>query len=220
MDERLRGLTCRHLQLDEIWGYVGKHQRRMSASDNPRTMGDFWTFVAIDTDTRLIPAHRVGKRDAETCNAFLADLASRVTNRVLISSDALAAYVDAIDRAFGTNVDYGQIVKSYEAEPMGPGRYSPPRLQSQTITPRLGNPDCTQLSTTYVERSNFLMRMTIRRLTRLTDAYSKKVENLRSAIMVHMWHYNFARYHGSLRCTPAMAAGVANRISTWEEILG
>lgn len=214
MDETLRGLSCRYLQLDEIWCYVGKKQRHVRPEDDPRTLGDFWTFVAIDADTKLVPAHRVGKRDAATTRAFVRDLASRVEGRVQLSSDMLELYVNAIEEGFGADVDYGRIVKSYEAEPIGPGRYSPPKVISAEREIVMGAPRERFISTSYVERQNLTMRMQMRRFTRLTNAFSKKAENLRAAVALHFAHYNFCRVHRSLRVTPAMEAGIASR--AWE----
>ena len=219
MDSEMRNLACERLQLDEIWQYVGKHQRRLKPEDDPTRMGDFWTFVAIDADTKLIPSYRIGKRTLETAVEFIDDLSDRLENRVQISSDSLRAYVDAIEAVFGANVDYAQIVKSYEAEPIGPGRYSPPRVAKIEKFIKWGNPDPDHISTSYIERSNLTMRMSIRRMTRLTNAYSKKLENFKAAVALHFAYYNFCRVHQSLRTTPAMAAGVSNRILEIGEII-
>jgi IS1 family transposase len=219
MDEQMRNLSCRRIQVDEIWAYVGKKQRRLTETDDPNRVGDQYTFVALDPDTKVIPAYRVGKRDLVTATGFLKDLSERLVNRVQISSDALNAYVDATDQAFGADADYGQIVKIYEGEPVGPGRYSPPHVVSAKRTTIRGNPDHRHISTSLVERQNLTMRMSMRRFTRLTNAFSKKIENLRAAVALHFAHYNFVRIHGSLRVTPAMAAGVTDHLWSISELM-
>ena len=219
LDERMQGLSCRRLQVDEIWTYVQKKQRHLSVDDDRSRVGDFWTFVAIDADTKLVPVHRIGKRDLPTAVAFMGDLAGRLTNRVQLSSDALSAYVDATEQAFGADVDYGQIVKVYEAEPVGPGRYSPPHVVGADRTPIAGRPDPAHISTSFVERQNLTMRMSMRRFTRLTNAFSKKVENLHAAVALHFAHYNFVRVHRTLRVTPAMAAGVSEQLWSLEDLV-
>jgi IS1 family transposase len=191
MDSTMKGLTCKNIEVDEIWSFVGKKQRHVSLDDDPSRVGDFYTFVALDSDTKLIPAYRVGKRDLPNAQAFISDLAYRLTNRVQISSDQLKAYVESIETSFGSDVDYGQIVKSYEAEPKGPGRYSPPKVVSALKKYISGSPDWNKICTSYVERSNLTMRMQMRRFTRLTNAFSKKLETLKAAVALHFAHYNF-----------------------------
>ena len=149
----------------------------------------------------------------------MCDLSERLANRVQLSSDALAAYVEATEEAFGADVDYGQAVKFYEADPIGPGRYSPPRVVRQEKEAIVGEPDATHISTSLVERQNLTMRMSMRRFTRLTNGFSKKVENHRAAVALHFAHYNFVRIHQTLRCTPAMAAGVSNRLWSLSELV-
>ena len=219
LDEQMRELTCRRLQVDEIWSYVGKKQREVTKDDDRSRVGDQWTFVAIDPDTKLIPAYRVGKRTKPTAVAFMTDLSERLANRVQISSDALKSYVDAVELAFGADVDYGQAVKFYEAEPIGPGRYSPPKVVRAERTVVAGAPDVAHISTSLVERQNLTMRMSMRRFTRLTNAFSKKVENHRAAVALHFAHYNFVRLHRTIRTTPAMAANVSSRIWSIEELV-
>lgn len=217
MDQKMRNLWCKHLQLDEIWCYVGKKQRHVRESDDISTVGDFWTWVAIDSDTKLIPSYKVGKRDLATAQAFIDDISCRLINRVQISSDGLRLYVESIEEAFGADVDYAQIVKSYEAEPIGPGRYSPPKVVSVEKTYITGNPDLDKASTSFVERQNLTMRMSMRRFSRLTNAFSKKLENLKAAAALHFAHYNFVRVHRTLKVTPCMEAGITNRIwNLWE----
>lgn len=219
MDAQMRSLTCRRIQIDEIWAYVAKKQRHLAAADDRSRVGDQWTFVALDPKTKLIPAFRVGKRDLGTATAFLCDLSERLANRVQLTSDALAAYVEATEEAFGADVDYGQAVKFYEADPIGPGRYSPPHVVRAEKAAIVGNPDQDHISTSLVERQNLTMRMSIRRFTRLTNAFSKKVENHRAAVALHFAHYNFVRMHQTIRCTPAMAAGVSPRLWSLEELV-
>lgn len=215
----MRNLSCQRLQVDEIWSYVGKKQAQLKPGEDRSRLGDQWTFVALDPDTKLVPAYRVGKRTKPHAIAFMTDLSERVANRVQISSDALNSYVDAVELAFGADVDYGQTVKFYDADPIGPGRYGPPRVVSQTKVVVAGSPDQRHISTSLVERQNLTMRMSMRRFTRLTNAFSKKVENLRAAVGLHFAHYNFVRLHKTLRISPAMAAGVENRLWTLEELV-
>ncbi len=219
MDEQMHDLSCRRIQVDEIWAYVGKKQAHLKEEDDRSRLGDQWTFVALDPETKLIPSYRLGKRTGENAVAFMADLSERLANRVQISSDALAAYVDAVEQAFGADVDYGQELKFYDAEPVGPGRYSPPKVASRQRTVIAGNPDQDHISTSLVERQNLTMRMSMRRFTRLTNAFSKKVENLRAAVSLHFAHYNFVRVHRTLRVTPAMEAGVSSRPWTLDELV-
>lgn len=219
MDQEMRDLTCERVQVDEIWAYVQKKQRQVTKADDRTRVGDMWTFVALDPDTKLVPTYRVGKRTALVARAFMQDLSERLANRVQLSSDGLNTYAEAVERAFGIDVDYGQAVKFYEAEPIGPGRYSPPRVTHQEITRVQGRPDPAHISTSLVERQNLTMRMAMRRFTRLTNGFSKKVENLEAAVALHFAHYNFVRLHRSLRITPAMAAGVSDRLWSLEELI-
>ena len=220
LDTMMHGLPCRRIEVDEVWCYVGKKQRHVQPMDDPDRVGDFWTFVAIDADTKLVPTYRVGKRDGATAYHFITDLASRLENRVQLSSDGLRAYVDAVEHSFGADVDYAQIVKSYEAEPIGPGRYSPPKVTALDKTVIQGRPDWDKISTAYVERQNLTMRMSMRRFTRLTNAFSKKVENLRAAVNLHFAYYNLVRGHRSLHgATPAMAAGIQRDFWTVRDLV-
>ena len=219
MDEKMRDLRCENLQVDEIWSFVGKKQARLRPGENRQRLGDMWTFVAIDRDTKLVPTYRVGKRTGADARAFMADLSARLMNRVQLSSDSLNFYVDAVERAFGADVDYGQIVKFYDAEPIGPGRYAPPRVTGAERKVIAGNPDQDQICTSHVERQNLNMRMSMKRFARLTLCFSKKVENLRAAVNLHFAHYNFVRLHRTTRVTPAMAAGVSDRLWTLEQLV-
>ena len=195
MDSTMRNLSCKDIEVDEVWSFVGKKQRHLTLEDDPNLVGDFYTFIALDPTTKLIPTYRVGKRDLPNAQAFISDLSSRLTNRIQLSSDKLKAYVESVETVFGADIDYGQIVKSYEAEPTGSGRYSPPKVVSVEKEYIIGNPDPEKICTSYVERQNLTVRMQIRRFTRLTNAYSKKLENLKAAVALHFAHYIF--YVGS-----------------------
>ena len=194
----VRDLTCQRIQVDEIWAFVGKKQRQITPEDNRR---------------------RVGKRDLPTATAFIADLNARLDNRIQLSSDALAAYIEAVELAFGANVDYGQVVRFYDAEPAGAGRYSPPNVVRAEKTRIVGEPVRKHISTSIIERQNLTMRMSMRRFTRLTNGFSKKIENHRAAVALHFAHYNFVRLHRTLRITPAMAARVSSRLWSLEELV-
>lgn len=214
-DRWMHDLPLNRIQVDEIWSFVGMKAKNVP-SDLRGTFGfgDVWTFVAIDAETKLIPSWRVGPRDQETTNEFIYDLSLRLANRVQISSDGLATYPFAIEGAFNHDgVDYGMLVKHYnEATHEDRRRYSPARFVSATLTPIFGNPDEKHISTSYVERQNLNIRMSNRRMTRLTNAFSKKVENHVHQLAINFAHHNFARIHRTLRCTPAMAAGVTSEL--------
>ncbi len=218
MDSYMRNLKCQSVQVDEIWCYVGKKQSHLKDNDLEE-FGDQWVFVALDADSKLIPSYLVGKRTAENTQAFITDLSNRLDNRVQLTSDSLNLYATAVEEVFGIGVDYGQLVKSYEAEPTGVGRYSPPHVVSAERKVIVGNPRLSQISTSYVERQNLTMRMQIRRFTRLTNAFSKKLDNLKAAVALHFAHYNFVRVHKTLRVTPAMEAGITNRLWTIADLL-
>jgi len=209
LDQKMRNLPCRLLQFDEVWGFIGKKERHVRADDDPQ-YGDVWTFCAIDADTKLVPSFKCGKRDLVTAKAFVADVQSRMANRVQISADALRAYVDAIEQTFGTDVDFGQIVKTYEHDDSqnAERKYSAAKFVSVEKRSVTGLPDMDLVSTSYIERLNATTRLHMRRLTRLTLAFSKKLENFEAAVGLHFAYYNLVKRHNSLRCTPAMAAGV------------
>jgi IS1 family transposase len=215
IDGKMRNLSCKLLQFDEIWGFIGKKQRRVEIGDDPQ-YGDVWTFCAIDAETKLVPSFKVGKRDLVTANAFVSDVASRMKNRVQISSDGLKAYVDSVEQTFGTEVDFGQIIKTYIADgSQSPDRkYSPSRIASAEKNRIMGNPNMDLISTSYVERLNATTRLHMRRLTRLTLAFSKKLENFEAAVALHFAYYNFVKIHKTVRCTPAMAANVEKSLWT------
>ena len=218
-NEQMRNLDCRRIQCDEIWTFCRMKQAHIPRFTDRTKVGDQWTFVAIDPDTKLVPAYRVGKRTREHAVPFMTDLSERLSNRVQISSDSLRSYVDAVERVFGADVDYGQIVKFYDAEPIGPGRYAPPRVTGAERTVIAGSPDQAHISTSHVERQNLTMRMSMRRFTRLTNGFSKKLENLQAAVALHFAHYNLVRLHKTLRVTPAMAANVTDRVWSLEELV-
>lgn len=211
MNEKMRDLDCSRIEIDELWGFIGKKQRNINEFDDP-TKGDVWTFCAFDPDSKAVPAYRVGKRNAMTANAFVADLASRLNNRIQLSSDALPAYREAVERAFGSQVDFGVIVKSYEAvESSAPQRrYSAPRLVKVTKGRVVGNPNPRLASTSGVERLNATTRHHVKRLARLTLAFSKQIENFEAAMGLYFAYYNFVKPHRSIKMTPAMCAGVTN----------
>lgn len=215
MDETMRELPCQKIEVDEIWGYVGKKQRLVTAMDSA-DLGDVWTFVAIDPETKAVPSYLVGKRDYASTRQFVADVSSRMKNRIQLSSDAMQHYVDAVEKGFGGEVDYGQIVKVYRTTETA-GRYSPPQIESIRRTPIVGEPR--RISTSIVERQNLTMRMHMRRLTRLTNAFSKKLENFKSAVALHFTYYNFVKVHSSLRVSPAMALGVSSRLWTVSDLV-
>lgn len=219
MDSYMKNLKCQNVQVDQIWCFVGKKQRHLNETDNREELGDQWVWIAIDADSKLIPAYLVGKRTIDYAEAFMDDLSSRLDNRIQLSSDALLGYIEAVEGAFREKVDYGQIVKAYEAEPLGAGRYSPPHVVSAEKKVIIGNPKHSKISTSYVERQNLTMRMQMRRFTRLTNAFSKKLENLKAAVALHFAHYNFVRVHSSLRVTPAMAAGVTDHLWSLSELM-
>lgn len=212
LDRKMRGLSCEHLQFDEIWGFIGKKQRRLRSDDNPE-LGDVWTFCAIDSDTKLMPAFAVGKRDAPTANAFVSDVASRLANRVQVSTDALAQYVYAMELAFEGNVDFAQVVKIYESQAQDA------EVIRVDKTSHTGRPDMSLATTSHVERLNGTTRLHMRRLTRLTYAFSKKLDNFKAAVALHFAYYNFVKRHSSIRCTPAMAAGIERNFWTVRELV-
>lgn len=210
MDAKMRDLSCNRLEMDEIWGFVGKKDRNVRMGDDA-IVGSVWTFCAIDAETKLVPAFRVGQRNAATADAFVADVASRMRNRVQISTDGLRAYVQAVEKAFGSDVDYAQIVKIYGHEPATDRRYSTTDVIGTEKYAVIGNPDMDLVSTSYVERLNATTRLHMRRLTRLTLAFSKKLDNFEAAVGLHFAYYNFVKKHNTLRTTPAVAAGVASQ---------
>ncbi len=216
MDENFRNLTCKRLQIDEIWNFVYSKERNVPQDKKGVFgFGDVWTFTCIDAETKLMPAFLVGMRDIGCATEFMQDIASRLVNRVQLTTDGHKMYLQAVEDAFAGAIDFAQLVKVYGSAPEGPEvRYSPAAClgtQKHAVT---GCPDAAHVSTSYVERANLTIRMSVRRFTRLTNAFSKKVENHTAAIGLFHAHYNLCRIHRSLRVTPAMAAGVTTRV--WE----
>jgi IS1 family transposase len=221
-DEHLRNLPCKRLQVDEIWAFCyAKEKNVPEAKKGTFGYGDVWTFAAIDAESKLIPSWLVGSRDVGCATELMQDLAGRLANRVTITTDGLKAYVSAVEEAFGGDVDFAQLVKIYAASPTGPEtRYSPADClgcEKRAIT---GNPDPKHVSTSYIERQNLTMRMCIRRFTRLTNGFSKKIENHTAHVAVHFFHYNFCRPHMSLKGkTPCQVAGVEARRWSVEDMI-
>jgi IS1 family transposase len=213
-DQALRNLPCRRLQLDEIWSFIYAKQKNVRvAKAAPDNAGDVWTWVALDADTKLVPSWRIGDRSSLTAMAFVDDLASRLASRVQITTDGHRPYLEAIEGAFGGDVDYAMLEKIYGASPeSAKGRYSPAECIGARKRHIEGSPDPRHVSTSFVERQNLTMRMQMRRFTRLTNAFSKKLENHALSVALHYMHYNFARQHKTLRVSPAMAAGVTDRL--------
>ena len=220
MDEKFRNLDCSLIEVDEVWGFIGMKQKTANYHLADPEMGDVWTWIALDAKSKLVPTFAVGKRSAEMADAFMADLATRLSHRVQISSDALAAYAGAIDKAFGEEVDYGSIVKTFsQSDVQAARRYSPPEVVSVRRVPMNGNPVENLISTSYVEKQNHTLRMHCRRLSRLTNAFSKKLENFKAAVGLHYAYYNFVKTHTTIRCTPAVEAGIETSAWTVAELV-
>ena len=220
-DREMINLTVGRVQVDEIWAYVGKKQKRLTDSEKRAAeLGDQYTFVAMDARTKVVPVYRTGKRNKEVTLSFLGELRTRTNNTFQLSSDSFSAYQECVDRVFGNDVHYGQIHKEYEEDNRGEKRYSPAKIKRVTIIPITGQPDVKHISTSYIERQNLTMRMQMRRFTRLTNAFSKKLVYLEAAVALHFFHYNFMRVHQTLRVTPAMEAGITKHVWGWNEFLG
>jgi IS1 family transposase len=224
-DTYVRNLTSKKLQCDEIWSFVYAKAKNLPEEHKGEFgYGDVWTFTAIDADTKLIAGWKVGNRNIECAIEFTDDLKARLANRVQITSDGHKMYVEAVEHAFGSEVDFAQLVKLYGPAPEGERRYSPAQCIGAETHVIQGKPDMKAVSTSYVERQNLTMRMCMRRFTRLTNAFSKKLENHVLALALHFMYYNFARAHKTLSNpyprTPAMAAGLSDHMWTIEEIVG
>ena len=223
MSDRIKNIQAQKVQVDEIWTYVFKKQARISVDENAAGIGDQYVFVGIDSDTKLVISHLVGKRDAASCYYFMRDLKDRLATRVQLTTDGFKPYIDAVDDTFGTEVDYAQLVKIYGQPKASAANarnwYEPVHVIGAIPMDVMGRPKAMGISTSHVERQNLTMRMQMRRFTRLTNGFSKKLNNLKAHIALHFAHYNFVRVHQTLRTTPAMAANLTDHLWTLPELL-
>lgn len=215
----VRDIPARRIQADEIWAFCGAKQKNVKEEKKASGWGDVWTWTAIDSDTKLCISYLIGGRDAGWAEEFVADLRQRIVGRPQITTDAHRPYLAAIEKAFGEDVDYAQLHKVYRASGEPEKRYSPAKCIGCAMKTVIGDPDPEHVSTSYVERQNLTMRMSMRRFTRLTNAFSKKIDNHGHAVALHFAHYNFCRIHKTLRVTPAMEAGIADHIWSFEELV-
>jgi IS1 family transposase len=220
--EAVRNLKSERVQCDEIWSFCFAKQKNVKPDKvGELGFGDVWTWTGIDADSKLVVSYYVGGREAVDAQAFMADLAQRLSNRVQLTTDGHGPYLKAIRDNFGVDVDFAQLIKTYGRDyKEGNQRYSPPICTGIDVRIRTGNPDPAEISTSYVERQNLTMRMAMRRFTRLTNAHSKKLENLMCAVALHFTYYNFVRVHSTIKTTPAVAAGVADHVWTLQELIG
>lgn len=225
-DEHLRNLSCKNIQCDEIWSFC--YAKQKNVPENKKGLlgyGDVWTWTAIDAETKLVPSWLIGLRDADYAYGFMNDLKSRLANRVQLTTDGHKVYLNAVENAFGGEIDYAMLIKLYGKEQENETRYSPAQCIATERHRVNGNPDLAKISTSFIERQNLTMRMGMRRFTRLTNGFSKKIENLGYAVALHFMYYNFARIHktltpkSSIGVTPAMAAGISDHIWTIKEIV-
>jgi len=219
-DEQVRGVTAKRVQVDEIWSFTYAKQKNVAtAKAAPAEAGDTWTWTALDADSKLIVGWLVGGRDAEYANAFMADVAARLATRVQLTSDGHKSYLEAVEGAFGADVDYAQLVKMFGTSPENlRGKYSPAECTGIKKTVIEGEPDEKHISTSYVERQNLTMRMHMRRFTRLTNGFSKKFESHVHMVALYTVFYNFTKIHKTLKLTPAMAAGITDKLMSMEDI--
>lgn len=217
LNERMRRLPCKIVQVDEIWTYVGKHERFLQPGENAAQLGDQYVFVAVDSESKVIPCFLAGKRNTANAWYFMQDLESRLANRVQLTTDGFRAYGPAVEDAFGAAADYAMLVKMYGNDSVG--AYGSGDLVDARPIPVSGNPKPHLISTSHIERQNLTIRMQLRRFTRLTNAFSKKLENLKAALALHFAWYNFVRTHSSLRVSPAMAAGITERLWSVGDLL-
>ena len=219
-DETVRNVKASRIQCDEIWSFCHAKQKNVaSAKAAPEGAGDVWTWTALDADTKLIVSFYVGDRSGESAMVLMDDLQARLANRVQLTTDGHKAYLEAVEGAFGGDVDFAQLVKLYGPTITAPGRYSPAECTGIKKIRREGNPDIAHVSTSYVERQNLTMRMSMRRFTRLTNAFSKKLDNHIHALALYFVFYNFTRIHKTLRMSPAMAAGITDRLWSLEDVV-
>lgn len=218
-DARIRGVRPRYVQFDETWSFVHTKEKNL-ASDDSAEWGDAYTWIALESESKLVISYHVGKRDAESANEFVSDYSSRVIGRHQVTSDGLKSYVEAIETYFGADIDFAQLIKIYgKPDNAGPDWYGPGKVIETVPTPVSGNPDMARISTSHVERANLTVRMHLRRFTRLTNGFSKKMSHLKAAISVYMAWYNLCRVHQTLRVTPAMQAGLTHHIWSVGELL-
>ena len=221
MWSRFQNLKCSNVECDEIWTYVAKKQKRLSKVErlNGSEKGDQYVFIAIDRDSKLVPAFYIGKRTNLSAYWFMKQLKGRVNSPFQLTTDRFQGYIDAVTWNFGTILNYAMLRKCYYGDGSGREGYSPAKLRLAEKSTITGNPDPKKICTSIIERQNLTIRTQLRRFTRLTNAFSKTLESLQAAISLHFWHYNFMRLHGSLKATPAMAAGITNSVATWDEVL-
>jgi IS1 family transposase len=218
-DKVFHDLKCKRIQCDEIWSFCYAKEKNVPKEKRGTFgYGDVWTWVAIDADTKLVPSFMVGDRGAKTAKLFMDDLANRLANRVQLTTDGHRVYLEAVENAFAGDIDYAMLIKIYESS-QEETRYSPAKCSGSETKKIIGNPDPKNVSTSYVERQNLTMRMSMRRFTRLTNGFSKKVENHAYQLAIHYMHYNFCRVHKTLRVTPAMEAGITDHVWSLREII-
>jgi IS1 family transposase len=219
-DQHVRGVTSKRVQCDEIWSFVyGKDKNLSDAAKATGEKGSMWTWTAIDADSKLVISYLIGGRDAGYAWAFMQDVAERVANRVQLTTDGHKPYLAAVDAAFSGEIDYAILIKEYGETDAGAGRYSPANCCGTIRKPVTGCPEAEHVSTSYVERQNLTMRMALRRFTRLTNGFSKKLANLEHAVSLHFAYYNFCRVHQTLRVTPAMEAGLTDRVWSIDDLI-
>ncbi len=220
-DAYVRNLKSKRLQCDEIWSFCYAKEKNLPSELRGKPgFGDVWTWIALDADSKLVVAYSLGERDGGSAWDFMQDVAGRLSSRVQLTTDGHRPYLEAVEGAFGAGIDYAQLVKLYGAAPEGEVRYSPAECTGTRRRVVSGNPNRMHISTSFVERQNLTMRMSMRRFTRLTNAFSKKAENLAHAVALHFMHYNFCRVHQTLRVTPAIEAGIADHVWTLDELVG